>query len=360
MQLYNTTPGVAGYTIAKRPDGRDLVVVVVKGTFGFPTEDDTPRLAEEQEPLREADTFAGEPGLSAPVSESDFSPPKTRCDVLLAGSAFAPGGRPVERLTVRLAVGSMSKSFDVVGPRVWKGNRLGVWASPPERFTEMPISYANAFGGIDKTGKHPVFYPTNPAGVGFCTHSSSETAGDKPLPNTEVTGQPIEDPRGPYAPMAFGPIGRGWQPRSLYAGTYDDKWLEQDFPFLPSDFSDEYFQCAPADQQMEYPEGGERVELENLTPEGRFAFELPRLLVPVEFFLQDGSSNQVSGTIDTIALDTMKRTLTLTWRAAMPLRRSLFEVPQVVVGRMPRGWYHARSIGKPYYRTLGAFLESKR
>ena len=25
--------------------------------------------------------------------------------------------------------------------------------------------------------------------------------------------------------MAFGPIGRAWQPRLKYAGTYDQKWL---------------------------------------------------------------------------------------------------------------------------------------
>ncbi|MCK7582586.1 MAG: DUF2169 domain-containing protein [Chromatiales bacterium] len=53
-------------------------------------------LHDEQLPLVMADTFTGEPGLSAPVYEVDFAPRKHRCDVLLVGSAHAPGGRPAD------------------------------------------------------------------------------------------------------------------------------------------------------------------------------------------------------------------------------------------------------------------------
>ncbi len=68
-----------------QPDGRELLVVVVKGTFVIPKGGEEPQLTEEQIPLIEADTFTGEPGLSAPVYESDYSPRKLRCDVLLSG-----------------------------------------------------------------------------------------------------------------------------------------------------------------------------------------------------------------------------------------------------------------------------------
>ena len=47
------------------------------------------------------------------------------------------------------------------------------------------------------------------------------------------------------------------------------------FPFLPPDFDDRYFQMAPPDQQIDYPRGGEEVQLVNLTPEGRLGFQLP-------------------------------------------------------------------------------------
>ncbi len=42
--------------------------------------------------------------------------------------------------------------------------------------------------------------------------------------------------------MALGPVGRGWEPRYKLAGTYDQNWIDNVFPFLPSDFEDAYFQ----------------------------------------------------------------------------------------------------------------------
>src|ERR1019366_8064087 len=112
MELLNATRMQAGYTMGLRPDGRELLVVVVKGTFEFPRGVEEPKLAEKQLPLVEADTFTGEPGLSAPVYESDYAPVKPRCDALLLGSAYAPDGLPAERVRVSLRVGQMHKQFD--------------------------------------------------------------------------------------------------------------------------------------------------------------------------------------------------------------------------------------------------------
>ena len=55
-------------------------------------------------------------------------------------------------------------------------------------------------------------------------------------------------PWGAYRPMALGPVGRGWRPRLSYAGTYDQHWIDEVFPFLPADFDDRYYQAAPEDQ----------------------------------------------------------------------------------------------------------------
>src|SRR5205823_6069892 len=116
MQLLNATKMQAGYTMGTQPDGRELLVVVVKGTFTIPEKkDQEPVLAEEQVPLVMTDVFTGEPGFSTPMYEIDFAPRKPRCDVLLNGSAYAPDGKPIERLTVSLRVGGLTKSFDVVG-----------------------------------------------------------------------------------------------------------------------------------------------------------------------------------------------------------------------------------------------------
>jgi hypothetical protein len=42
------------------------------------------------------------------------------------------------------------------------------------------------------------------------------------------------------------------------------------------------------------------------------------------------------------------------------LRKNIFEVAQVVAGRMPRGWYRARNLGKTYYPSLGELVNIRR
>jgi hypothetical protein len=361
MELINATKMIAGYTMGMRPDGRESIVVVVKGTFSIPPPGEEPQLAEEQVPLVMADVFTGEPGFSAPLYESEFALRKPKCDVLLNGSAFAPGGKPAERVTVSLRVGTMKKSFDVVGNRVWRRGILGPTASSPEPFVSMPFSYDKAFGGIDKTNPEPSRWRTfvpNHFGVGYHDHPLDPSINSKPLPNTEETGRHVNDSRGPYRPMSFGPIFRAWQPRLKYAGTYDDKWLEKVFPFLPADFDERYFQAAPEDQQIDYLQGGEEVELVNLTPEGRTRIRLPHVRVPVEFIRNDYKSTTVDALADTLFLEADKGRFVITWRASTPLRKNVFEVPTGIVGRMPRGWYRARESGKRYYRNLGALAQA--
>jgi|SRR5580704_4917960 hypothetical protein len=363
MELLNATRMQAGYTLGMRPDGHEFLVVTVKGTFRLPGNGGEPQLAEEQLPLVEADVFTGEPGFSAPLYETDYVPVKPRCDVLLNGSAHAPGARPAKRVTVSLQVGSFSKSFDVVGNRVWIAAMLGVVASAPEPFVLMPISYDRAFGGIDIAHPDPAkhrYYESNHAGVGFHQETRREFIDGTPLPNTEEPGHPVNEPRGSYRPMAFGPIGRAWLPRFKLAGTYDQNWIDNIFPFLPPDFDDRYYQSAPADQQMDYPQGGEEVVLVNLTPEGHTSFSLPQLNMPVVFYLKHAENNEMQAVVDTIVIEPDLQRFTLTWRSSLPLRKNIFEVEQVLVGEMPRSWYRARELGKTYYPSLGALVAERR
>ena len=356
MELLNATKMIAGYTMGMKPDGRQLLVVVVKGTFMIPDRPDLePQLAEKQTPLVMADTFSGEPGFSSTVYESEYPPFKPRCDVLLLGSAYAPGGNPVSRVTVSLQVGSLKKSFDVVGKRTWQPGLLGASATSSEPFTVMPISYEVAYGGVDRASANESqhrCYGANHVGVGYHPTALKAALQAKPLPNTEEIGRPITDPNGNYRPMAFGPLGRAWEPRVQYAGTYDEDWMTGKFPFLPDDFDDCYYQSAPEDQQMPYPQGGEEIELLNLTPNGRVRFRLPDLSVPVEFFPRGTEPQERKAALDTIILEPDKQCLSLCWRTSIPLRRNVFEIPMSIVGRMPRGWYRARMLGKTYYGNL--------
>jgi hypothetical protein len=341
MELVNTTRLVAEYTMTTDKHGRESLVVAAKGTFGIPADPGrVPALLDEQEPLVTCDTFTGEPGFSAPLYETDFSPPKPRCDVLLNGRCYAPGGVPQERVTVGLRVGSVSKCFTVVGRRVYRMALLyGVTASAAEPFTVMPLSYDNAYGGVDRTNEDPgqhKWYPSNHVGVGYHPRAPAQALEGRPLPNTEQTGRPVTKPGGDYAPMAFGPLGRAWQQRIRWAGTYDQAWLDTKFPFLPDDFDDRYFQCAPEDQQVDHPVGGEEVELLNLTPGGRCEFRLPTLDLVFEYFYKNGRRAKKHGVIDTVMIEPDRGHFTMTWRAALPLRRNLHELASVVAAHAPR------------------------
>jgi hypothetical protein len=364
MELLNATGMQAGYTMGMDPSGREHLVAVVKGTFNIPEPDGEPRLAEAQLPLIEADSFTGEPGHSAPLFETDYPLRKPRCDVLLVGSAHAPNGRPVKQVQVGLQVGAMVKTFRVLGDRFWQANSIDdIWLTDSVPFEVMPITYDRAYGGVDDfhvdASKHTA-YMRNPIGRGYHKRLERPLVHDKPAPNTEELNRPIKRPDQPYEPMAFTPVGRGWEPRLRYAGTYDQHWLDDVFPFLPPDFQDDYFQAAPADQQIPHARGGEPVKMLNLTPGMRERFDLPRVEVPFTFFRKKGGKEERQGVIDTIVFIPDRQVFTMTWRASIPLKKNMFEIPQVLAGRMTRAWWRARELGKTYYRSLDVAYREKR
>ncbi|RTD90966.1 DUF2169 domain-containing protein [Variovorax atrisoli] len=346
MELINATRMLAGYTMGVEPSGRESLVVVIKGTFVLPRPGETVRLHDEQVPLLMADTFIGAPGFSAPLHEADFAPRKNRCDVLLAGSAYAPGGRPVTRTHVGLHVGPMRKSFDVVGDRVWEASLGAVSASLPMPFETMNLSYGCAFGGVDVASEDPAehsAYAVNPVGLGFRKLLKASWIDGIPLPNTEETGVLVDAPDGSFQPMAYGPVGRGWPQRACHAGTYDQAWLDNGFPFPPMDFDDRYYQAAPLDQQIPIPNAALEVRLENLTPDGLRHFVLPFFEAPIHVFPKNNASREdLVARLDTIVFEPDLERFTMQWRVARPLRDNMFEVSQVLVGRKGEDWWQAR------------------
>lgn len=363
MEIVNATKMKADYTMGLDPDGREHAVVAIKGTFEIPASpDQEPVLSSKQVPLVMADTFTGQPGFSATVYESDFPLIKPKCDVLLNGSAYAPRAEPCKRVTVSLAVGPINKSFDVVGNRVWEKLLLSVTPSEPQPFLSQPISYDRAYGGVDKDPDNPDkidTYILNPVGVGHYSLTKRSDLVGKPLPNTVEVGQTIKNIQGKYQPMSFGPIRRNFPSRVAHAGTYDQNWIDNVFPFLPADFNPLYYQSAPPDQQMDHPKGGEQVTLINLTPQGHTTFKLPTLEMPVEFTNADFERTEVQAVIDTLIIEPDQQRFILVWRASHPLKRNLMEIQQAVIGRMPRGWYRARDLGKTYFPSLAALVKSR-
>jgi hypothetical protein len=345
MELINATRMTVGYNMGLKPSGRELLVVVIKGTFVLPKSSEQVRLADEQLPLIVADTFTGKPGFSAPVKEIDFAPRKHRCDVLLTGHARAPAGRQVTRMRAGLRVGPMEKSLDVVGDRVWEAGLTGIRASDPQPFTEMPVSYDRAFGGADRHGPdesaHDAYLP-NPVGRGWHKHLKNEWVDGTPLPNIEAIGDGVSFPSDKRSPVAFGPLGRGWPQRARYGGTYDQHWLDDVFPFLPTDFDERYYQGAPEDQQLPLPKGSMDVVLSGFTADGPRQFTLPYFEAPVHVFPKRGERENLYATLDTIVFEPDLGRFTMSWRVARPLKKSMHEIAQVLVGKKGREWWQQR------------------
>ena len=294
MELINATRMVAGYTMGMEPSGRELLVVVIKGTFHLPRTAGEPlRLPEEQLPLIMADTFTGEPGLSAPVHEVDFAPRKKRVRCAAERQRLCPrwppgqpgAGRPAgQRHDQELRRGRATAC--------WRPASAGISASDPEPFTVMPISYDRAFGGVDNKHEDPAKHAAfmrNPVGRGFHKHLRSEWVDGTPLPNTEELNRPVTSTDDDYAPMAFGPIGRGWEPRYRYAGTYD-----QTSGSTSTSPSCRQISTSSTTRPRRWTSrsrgrlGGQEVALVNLTPDGRRSFTPAHLRGTGAYFSQKG------------------------------------------------------------------------
>jgi hypothetical protein len=362
VKLINATGMAAGCTLGMEPSGAERLVVAIKGTFSLPQAGEEPKLAEEQVPLTDADAFTGEPGLSAVTAECDWASQKPRCDILLNGSAYAPRGRPTERVQVGVKLGNWQKVFTVVGSRVWRGGAVAR-ATSPEPFDVLPISYDNAFGGVDNfhpdAAQHRAYTP-NPIGRGYHRLLEPYLVDNTPLPNTEESSAPVTTPNGDYRPMAFGPVGRNFFPRFKLAGTYGQHWQDNVFPFLPADFNPAYYQAAPEDQQVDKIVGGEPVILLNLTPDGRRDFRLPVVEVPIAFVLRKNGRREMKAAIDTVVIEPDAARFTIVWRSALPIKRNIFEVTRIIVGHHSRAWWRAFETGKIYRPSLAAAVERGR
>jgi hypothetical protein len=210
----------------------------------------------------------------------------------------------------------------------------------------MPISYDLAFGGADRNredeAQHDAYLP-NPVGRGWHKHLKNAWVDGRPLPNTEEIGELITDPAGCYRPMALGPLGRGWPQRARFAGTYDQTWLDNDFPFLPKDFDERYYQAAPEEQQVPLPQGPMEVVLTGFTADGERRFTLPHFEAPVHVFRKKcGRREDYIAKLDTIAFDTDRERFTMTWRHTRILGLSMHEVAQLLVGKKGRDWWQQR------------------
>ncbi|QRK11031.1 DUF2169 domain-containing protein [Archangium violaceum] len=351
----------AGVCVATDKSGQDRCVVVVKGTFALEGRGDA-RLAEVQEPLVSADVHRGDPGTTSLHFECDFAPFKPRADILVVGHAVSPSGKPVTESVVTLEFGALRKVIRVTGDRRWERGLLGLRASAPQPFIQMPLVYERAFGGTDLSHSDPRHHGAelrNPVGVGYRKNPDARAAEGTLLPNLEDPRQPISNWKDVSRPMGFGPIGRNWQPRISHAGTYDQRWMDEERPFLPRDFDTPYFLSAPEDQQVPYLQGGESLRCTGMTRDGALVARVPRLRFPVTFRF-DGGDQSLEPLLDTLLVDADSRRMMLTWRASVPLGRKPARLREVLVGHQPVRLPPGRGEGKRHFKSLAEAVAAHR
>lgn len=349
--------------ITSNPDkeGREHLLVVFKATYRIPSDGKAPRPLLPPQPLAMRDLFTGEPGLSAPLYENDFAAHKPRCDVVFNAHAHAPGGKPITELDVAVRVGSMSKAVHVVGDRVWEKDLLVLRAGLPKPFMSMPLHSGRAFGGSLPLNEGAVVrydtFAENPFGRGYSSRTGHAVLHGLHLPNLERKGRPVTRPDIPMSPVYLSPTPRNALSRLRYAGTYDRRWREQVCPFPPEDFDDRFFQSAPEDQQIPFPQGGEEVTLINLMADRPEAsFRLPRLdTLPVRVLRRDYTEAAPEPHADTLYFEPDEGRFSVVWRTTLPLgSRGLREIRTVTVGQVCQKWWEGVRLGASGCRGCAA------
>jgi hypothetical protein len=82
--------------------------------------------------------------------------------------------------------------------------------------------------------------------------------------------------------------------------------------------------------------------------------------MPVTFIPYRGYDATRDSVLDTIVLEPDQERFTLTWRASLPLARSVFDVKETIAGEMSAAWHRARRSGKDYYPSLSALVAARK
>ncbi len=318
-----------------KPGGVPMVALVLKRTYRIGSrggwepvaDDDQEVVVEDEIPYEEA-----EPPFVSPIFHSDDTLFRPRTDVVVQGSAWAPGS-PAQRLTVRFRMGDLKRDILVSGARnVERGSARELRFTEPEPFESIPLRYDRAYGGVDLrawmltrtpleadlqrvmpglplASSSPYHYPRNPAGMGFLIEAAPYDLADLLVPHLEYEHDPVtadrlavgSPDRWTSAPLPAGMDWQGcdWFPRKGYLGLHGlpadfaGRVAERDLGWAPADLLQtgsmlqghqpraEYGQGASAgmvtDLSLETIRAGIPVKLVHLHPERpELTMELPR------------------------------------------------------------------------------------
>lgn len=319
----NLTPFGFGAAFQFDLDAAEKVVLCVAGRFELPpagkAREGELSLDEEQRAPSMADEHWADPASSSLRYPSQGVVRRTGTEIYLQGSAWAAGGRKSIAVPTRVTVGACSKQVDIVGNRFWRRGVLGLSSTAPEPFEQLPLRYEQAFGGTLRDGKGTILAQEarNPIGRGFFVRE--QDAIDQPLPNVQRPGERAASWNVPTTPEGYGPIPGSWQPRLGFAGTYDQKWIDERVPLWPLNLDPRFF--AAAALGMTVPQalrGGEPVTLEGFSPDGAFHFKMPSHRIVAKAYY-DHQTLRARMLLDGVLFEPDENSVTLYWRSAFPL-----------------------------------------
>lgn len=325
LQIQNNTPFAADMNVFPNEHAIDTLYVLVRATFNIGKQW---TLADKQEPPIVADEYWTEAEESSIKYGSDCHTGKACSDIIMLGHAYAPNNQEIRQLDVSLTVGQVHKTIRVFGNRHWHNGRI----TPPEPFKTMAMVYEKAFGGEHSVnGISTAVEERNPVGQGFSGQRKVDEMNGVPLPNLEDPNNLITDINQRPAPACFAVSAPHWQPRSGFAGTYDEIWQAQRAPYLPEDFDKRFFSMAHPD--LVYPgflNGGEQVEISNMHPRGTLKFVLPHVKLNTDVFIA-GETVQPRFNLETLIIEPNELKLSMIWRAAVQCDKKMLKISNVTI-----------------------------
>ena len=317
-------------------DGGFTLTIVCKATFLLAPGES--QLHRTQDPPNERDAYWDDDPRRSLASASDVVPWKAMADVVVVGSAFAPGGRPARSIVARLIVGEIDKSIEAFCDRAFLQTGELLEGS---RVTQVPLVYERAAGG-----------PGTDNPVGLRADEDPDAYGMVALPNLQPPGTHVAY-RGDFiAPIGFGPIAPSWSSRASRlghgaAGFLPDRWHER---VLPPGLDPAFFNVAPHDQRLREIRSNERIVLENLHRDHeRLVTSLPGMAPSGVIERAGGSRSPLSLRADTLTIDTVHGLCTLVWRGSVPLSHPR-EAGRVVIAL--DGWQDPTSTAPPAMRAV--------
>jgi hypothetical protein len=314
MPFVNATP----FTHVDAPmldrNGRDIVVVVLKGTF-LVLGHDRVELSDYPVEVR-LDDVPRDPSspTSSALYPSDLCLEKRGTDVVVVGDAVAR--TRVTMVDVAIRVGTRTVPLRVHGIREYFRGLMEIAISASVPFEQMPITYERAFGG--SANDYSYVEHRNPAGVGI---ASTDAALIGTLaPQIEHPAFPHKTSKERHPPIGCGSLLPHWSPRREHAGTFDEVHRATRFPLMPLDFDPRFNNVAHPSLVFDEPLlAGDPVQILGMSHD-LFSFAIPA--VPLVLRARyDHREEEVRPSIDTVVVEPRLRRFEIVMRGVFPIGR---------------------------------------